>query len=125
MPPFIKIQPNKLIRKYISKQPMRKFIAGIMIFSFVIAIFDVEDIYDLRHDDGTMLFSTNNPHADNAPDSLDDQGLEYTTVHDLFLPSILKVCLVKRIVLTGLAPQTSNTFFYNHIPAQEHRPPMA
>jgi len=102
---------------------MRKFVAYIMVFSFIVAIFDVVDIYDLRHQDGTTIFSTQNPYADNAPDSLDDQGLEYTIVHNLFLPSVLQVCNVKRTILKAPLIHTKTDFFYNHIPGLTQHPP--
>lgn len=104
---------------------MRKFVAYIMVFSFIVAIFDVVDIYDLRHQDGTTIFSTHNPHADNAPDSLDDQGLEYTIVHNLFLPSVFQVCQVKRTIIKAPLIFSKNNFFYHHIPGLTNRPPMA
>lgn len=102
---------------------MRRFVAYIMIFSFVIAIFDVVDIYDLQHDDGSTIFSTQNPHADNStPDSLDDQGIEYTTVHNLFLPTVLRVCIVHRTTIKVVLP-IKLTYFYHHIPGLTQRPP--
>lgn len=105
---------------------MRKFVAYIMIFSFLVAIFDVVDIHDLRTEDGVTLFSTQNPHADNnTPDSLDDQGLEYTIVHNLFLPSVFQVCQVKRTIIKTPILFTKTAFFYNHIPGLNKRPPKA
>jgi len=98
--------------------------AYIMILSFAVAIFDVVDIHDLSHEDGTTIFSTQNPHADNTTDSLDDQGVEYTTVHNLFLPTVFQVCIVKRTLLT-VSPYNKQVFFYNHTPNHSNRPPMA
>ena len=102
---------------------MRKLITCFMIATFIISIFDVVDIYDLCHEDGTQIFLTSNPHADNHRDSLGDKNFQYTTVENFFLPAFPHICNIKRTLLSGLAPDPKPVFFYNYSPGSNNRPP--
>ncbi len=103
---------------------MRKFITYIMIVAFAISIFDILDTRELCFDDGTPIFSTDNPYADNEYDGLDDDGFQYTTVANFILPACPQLLAVKRALLPELAPNTIKTFYVSFIPLNASRPPI-
>ncbi len=102
---------------------MRKFIAILMIITFTTSIFDILDANELCLDNGKQIFSTTNPHADNEYDGLDDNGFQYTTVENFFLPYFPQIYKEKRILQHKISAIRTSHFFYNYIPANNEQPP--
>lgn len=96
-----------------------------MIACFIISIFDVVDIHDICNEDGTQIFSTSNPHADNSHDSLGDNNFQYTTVENFFLPPFPQLYNIRRTLLDSLKPTLKSVFFYNYYPGNNNHPPKA
>lgn len=95
-----------------------------MIISFVISIFDITDVSEVCLADNTPLFSTSNPNADNPHDSLTDNGFQYTTVENFFLPAFPRLCNIKRTLLHELEAEEHPVFFYNFNPPNNGHPPI-
>ncbi len=102
---------------------MRKFIAILMIITFTTSIFDILDANELCLENGKQIFSTDNPHADNEYDGLDDNGFQYTTVEKFFLPFFPQAYEEKRILEHKIAILENKSFFYNFIPSNGEQPP--
>lgn len=94
-----------------------------MVISFVISIFDIIDMQEFTHLNGSEIFSTTNPHTDNEDDSLASIGISYTTISNIILPESMPSCEIERTQLKALAPQSKLCHFYIYTPKSINHPP--
>lgn len=94
-----------------------------MIITFAASIFDIIDVRDFCCADGTQIFSTDNPNADNEHNSLEDSGITYTVISNFIIPDCFQTCNIERTLLSGLSADTAESFFYTYLPKNLNHPP--
>ena len=102
---------------------MRKWLSYILMAAFIVSIFDILDVSDIKLGN-REVFSTENVHADNDYDDLSDYGFRYAGVSAFEV----KAChyeLVFDVVSTGQPQQLRKiNLAYSFSPGNLHRPPI-
>lgn len=104
-------------------QVMKKWLAYILISAFIISIFDILDVSDIKLGN-REIFSTENAYADNDYDDLNDSGFHYSSV-SAFEISATHFELVFDVVNTDQPLDFHQiNLAYKFNPADLYRPPI-